>query len=91
MGRISLQKRQIDLQQERLRQKQQEFETISENMAEGLVLLDGRGYVLAINQSALKRLRMDGKKALGGTPIPKPGAGLPRRRPTGRWRAPMRS
>lgn len=46
-------------------QKQQEFETISENMAEGLVLLDGRGYVLAINQSALKRLRMDGKKALG--------------------------
>ena len=65
LGRISLQKRQIDLQQERLRQKQQEFETISENMAEGLVLLDGRGYVLAINQSALKRLRMDGKKALG--------------------------
>lgn len=58
LGRISLQKRQIDLQQERLRQKQQEFETISENMAEGLVLLDGRGYVLAINQSALKRLRM---------------------------------
>ncbi len=50
--RIDAQQRQIRLQGNELRQKQEEFETVTENMAEGILLLNTRGVILGINRSA---------------------------------------
>ena len=52
LGRIHQQHRQIEAQLRELRRKTEEFEQITENMSEGLVLLDGKGVVLSINPAA---------------------------------------
>ena len=52
LGRIHQQHRQIEAQLRALRRKTEEFEQITENMSEGLVLLDGKGVVLSINPAA---------------------------------------
>ncbi|MCI9481542.1 MAG: PAS domain S-box protein, partial [Oscillibacter sp.] len=52
LGRIHQQHRQIETQLRELRQKTEEFEQITENMGEGLVLLDGKGVILSINPAA---------------------------------------
>jgi two-component system phosphate regulon sensor histidine kinase PhoR len=52
LGRIHQQHRQIERQLRELRRKTEEFEQITENMSEGLVLLDGKGVVLSINPAA---------------------------------------
>lgn len=52
LGRIHQQHRQIEAQLRELRRKTEEFEQITENMGEGLVLLDGKGVVLSINPAA---------------------------------------
>ncbi len=54
LGRIHQQHRQIEAQLRELRRKTEEFEQITENMGEGLVLLDGKGAVLSINPAARK-------------------------------------
>ncbi len=55
LRRLDSQQRQIKLQKEELEKKQTEFETVTENMTEGIVLLNARGRVLEINRAA-KRL-----------------------------------
>ena len=52
LGRIHQQRRQIETQLRELRRKTEEFEQITENMSEGLVLLDGKGVILSINPAA---------------------------------------
>ena len=52
LGRIHQQYRQIEVQLRELRTKTEEFEQITENMSEGLVLLDRKGVILSINPAA---------------------------------------
>jgi two-component system phosphate regulon sensor histidine kinase PhoR len=49
-----LQQYQIRLQEDELQQKQSEFETVTTNMTEGIVLLNSKGSILSINKAALK-------------------------------------
>lgn len=55
LHRIDSQQRQIKWQSEELALKQKEFETVTENMTEGIILLNIKGEVIGINRSA-KRL-----------------------------------
>ncbi len=55
LTRLDSQQRQIQLQREELARKQEEFETVTENMTEGILFLNTKGYVLGINRAA-KRL-----------------------------------
>lgn len=57
--RIHQQHRQIETQLRELRRKTEEFEQITENMSEGLVLLDGKGVVLSINPAARTIFHVD--------------------------------
>jgi two-component system phosphate regulon sensor histidine kinase PhoR len=57
--RVRLQKDQIAAQMTELRKKQLEFETITNNMREGLLLLDREGCVLSCNGSARLLLHVD--------------------------------
>ena len=52
LGRIHQQHRQIEAQLRELGRKTEEFEQITENMSEGLVLLDRKGVILSINPAA---------------------------------------
>ena len=60
LHRIHRQHRQIAEQMEKLRHKAEEFQQITSNMQEGLVLLDGEGTVLSINPSAMVLFETDG-------------------------------
>lgn len=53
LTRIEHQHRQIDEQMQKLRERQDEFETITGSMSEGLILLNGQGYILSINPAAM--------------------------------------
>ncbi|MGI6578527.1 MAG: histidine kinase dimerization/phospho-acceptor domain-containing protein [Eubacteriales bacterium] len=50
--RMAKQNEQIKKQFEKLREKQQEFNAITENIREGLIILNDKGQVLSINKSA---------------------------------------
>ncbi len=52
LRRIDAQQRQIRKQERELSQKQEEFEAVTENMAEGILLLNTKGIILGINRSA---------------------------------------
>ena len=52
LRRIDAQQRQIRGQEKELQQKQEEFEAVTENMAEGIVLLNTKGVILGINRAA---------------------------------------
>ncbi len=52
LHRIDSQQRQIQYQKEELNRKQKEFDAITENMTEGILLLDPKGNVLGINPAA---------------------------------------
>lgn len=54
LRRIDAQQRQIKYQSDELRRQRREFETVTENMAEGIILLNADGTVLSINRSAEK-------------------------------------
>ena len=58
--RIQSQNRQIALQMEQLRQKQEEFTAIMENMEEGFLVLDAGARILSHNASALRLLDAEG-------------------------------
>ena len=53
LGKIHRQHEQIKTQLGQLRQKTDEFDHITANMKEGLVLLDANGKILSINQAAM--------------------------------------
>ncbi len=57
LRRIDMQQRQIRNQTNQLKQKQNEFETLTGGMAEGLVLLDSGGFIVSINPAAQILLR----------------------------------
>jgi len=56
LRRIDMQQKQIKAQRDELRQKQLEFETVTTNMKEGIVLLNSTGKILSINRAALRLL-----------------------------------
>ena len=56
LTRIRRQNDTIQRQMELLRQRQQEFAALTENMSEGFVLLDKRGHILSYNSGALRLL-----------------------------------
>ena len=59
LRRINAQHREIKYQMEALRRKQGEFEQITGNMKEALVLLDGNGRIVSINPAARKLFGVD--------------------------------
>ena len=59
MEKLSAQKKMIEYDRETLRRKRQEFETITANMSEGLVLLNNEMIVVDINRSAQMILQTD--------------------------------
>ena len=66
ISRIRSQNRQIGHHVELLRQRQQEFDAITEHMSEGLLVLDREGRVLSCNSAALGLLGLeDGTMAEG--------------------------
>lgn len=60
LRRIDAQQTQIKQQSDELKQKQLEFETVTNGMKEGIVLLSGKGRILSINRAALKLFGADG-------------------------------
>lgn len=52
LRRIDSQQKQIRMQNEKLLQKQKEFDAVTENMTEGILLLNVKGTVLGINRAA---------------------------------------
>ena len=59
MEKLSAQKKMIEYDRETLRRKRQEFETITANMSEGMVLLNDEMTVVDINRSAQMILQTD--------------------------------
>lgn len=63
LHRIASQNRQIERQMKELREQQENFSVITENMSEGFLVLDRRTNVLSHNSSALRLLGVpDGEK-----------------------------
>ncbi|MDR1445500.1 MAG: PAS domain-containing protein [Treponema sp.] len=58
LSRIREQKDQIEKQIRELKKKQIEFQAITDNMREGLLVLDREGHILSCNNSAIKLLRL---------------------------------
>ena len=63
--RIHQQNQRIEEQIAELTQKQDEFKDITNNMEEGLILLDQEGSVLSVNQSALRLLGSETATPIG--------------------------
>lgn len=61
LGRIESQQKQLKAQSHELKRKQNEFEAVTSNMNEGLVLLNNNGKILSINHSAKKLLSAGGE------------------------------
>lgn len=59
LNRISQQNRKINNKVDELRQKTDEFEFITENMNEGLILLDSEKKILSINPAAIKLIGVE--------------------------------
>lgn len=59
LRRISVQNRQIQRQMREMQRKQREFKTITENMQEGILVLDTKGEVLSYNSGAMRLMGID--------------------------------
>jgi two-component system phosphate regulon sensor histidine kinase PhoR len=59
LSRMAKQKRQIQDQFDNLKNKQDEFSAIADNISEGIIVLDGKGFVLSINKSAERIFDLD--------------------------------
>lgn len=64
LRRIDTQQRQIKQKSDELKQKQKEFNAVTENMAEGIILINSKGIILSINRAA-KRLFGTNKSCVG--------------------------
>lgn len=58
LARLSAQNRRIDSQMRELARRQREFNAITENMSEGLMILNARAEILTMNRSARTILRV---------------------------------
>ena len=56
LRRIDSQQQQLRLQASQLKRKQEEFDAVTVNMSEGLVLLNGKGMILTMNPAAARLL-----------------------------------
>lgn len=56
LKRMDAQQKQLKHQSEELKRKREEFETATENMSEGLIILNEKGVILSINRAAAKML-----------------------------------
>ena len=65
LGRISKQHKQITSQVQMLKEKQEELTAITENMQEGLVILDEKLAILSINASARALFQVTGEECFG--------------------------
>lgn len=62
LKKISAQKRTIEKQVRAARQRQEEFNLITENMSEGLLVIDANASVLSYNKAAIRLLQIDNIK-----------------------------
>ncbi len=60
LHRLEEQQKKLRVQTAELRRKQNEFDAVTGNMSDGLVLLDARGAILSINTSARRLLKPTG-------------------------------
>lgn len=60
LHRLEDQQKQLRAQSAELQRKQNEFDAVTGNMSDGLILLDSRGRILSINASARKLLKPTG-------------------------------
>ena len=58
LRRLNSQQNQLRLQSEELKQKQKEFNTVTQALSEGLILLSSNGSILSINPAAAKLLEI---------------------------------
>lgn len=65
LHRIDMQQRQIRNQTNQLKQRQNEFETLTGGMAEGIMLLDSKGFIVSMNPAAEDLLLPKGSAAVG--------------------------
>lgn len=65
LTRIAKQKRQLSKNLDKLRRKQEELTIITNNMSEGLVLLNGHKNVLFVNESAAKIFGFNSQTVIG--------------------------
>ncbi|MDD4592135.1 MAG: ATP-binding protein [Parabacteroides sp.] len=65
LSRIYQQRNHIEKQVIELQQKQEQFVAITGGMEEGLVVLDERGHILSVNQSALRLLGLEKTDQIG--------------------------
>jgi len=65
LTRISRQREEITLQMREMENRQRRMEEITENMQEGLILLDARAHVLSMNKSAYNLLDIRGRDEAG--------------------------
>ncbi len=65
LTRIAKQKRQLSKNLDKLRRKQEELTIITNNMSEGLVLLNGHQNVLFVNESAAKIFGFNSQSVIG--------------------------
>ncbi len=63
LNRIRDQKEQISIQEETLRQKKEEFETVTKNLPEGMLLMDTEGKILSMNQAVADFLEIGSASA----------------------------
>ncbi|MGN0136410.1 ATP-binding protein [Anaerotignum sp.] len=56
LRRIAVQNREINRQMAELKRRKEEFDTITANMQEGLLVLDGKGDILSYNEGVLRLL-----------------------------------
>lgn len=59
LRRIDSQQRKLRMQSEEMKRKQDEFDTVTGSMNEGLILINSKGTVLSINRAAAKLLNTD--------------------------------
>lgn len=59
LRRIDAQQKEIRAQRDELKQRRREFDTVTDGMNEGLILLGSRGNILSINRAAISLLAAD--------------------------------
>ena len=65
LTRIEKQNKNIKNQMNEITEKQRNFNVVTENMREGLILISAKGNILFINRSASKIFRIDINKFIG--------------------------
>ena len=65
LTRIDRQNRDIKKQMLEITKKQHEFNAVTNNMREGLILISAKGNILSINESAVKIFQADIEKSIG--------------------------